>query len=277
MSNIQVEKNIEQIKMEMNIVQGKLRNSEEELKILREEENNTAKKQVLEIIKKGEKHGELLKYLIDEFLGLDFRQECNQNEEFYIHTVSLKKFMGIPDIQIIHSLFYEREKNELRVSICVKNFYIESNLYYKSQCVCRNIEIVNYYTIFKISESMIKNIDSLKGLQIDKLASYQSQLFNHKPQFKVFSLYEDIDFIDLNEEKCCVCYEYTRTKVQCCKASVCKVCLINIAYTINNDADLGELNCPHCRKNNRSTELNWRFLNDDSEEYVEYQEEIDSE
>ena len=250
------------------------------------QEEKKCKKKIEEAIKKDDKLGQLLKLLVERYLGKEAK--LREGEYLNVHEVQqidLKKFKGLPQCKIIIDFYFVFEEFigiRLYTRIKVRNWWLEHDLYRNATVVLNydEHEKIDYIDIFHLADNIIFLLNELKNLKIDRLSYYHQKLFSIRSEEEdtLYSLVDDFEDIEVADEKCCVCYNYTRTKVACCKAYVCKVCLINIAHNKNKDIDHGyTLPCPHCRKDNKSDAENWRFDGDGTEEYDEDEDEEEEE
>jgi hypothetical protein len=127
-------------------------------------------------------------------------------------------------------------------------------------------------TIFQTAKIMMKHMETIKELEVDDLFSIYPTSLRTKQY-----LLEDIKDAELEEnDTCCICYKNTKTKLKCCKGSVCKVCLIEMGVLkmpieIDGSEEMfkNKLVCPLCRKDHndfREDELTWKCVGDFEDE-----------
>lgn len=86
---------------------------------------------------------------------------------------------------------------------------------------------------------------------------------------------DDFDFFDgerndveVNDNRCVICYKNTINIVSCCKAHICRVCLNNTSVARKkSDEELLTI-CPHCRTDHNQIDDNddgfWKIEDDDN-------------
>jgi len=220
--------------------------------------------------------------MLVEQLTRDLLNKTVENTFIMISSTKLRHFKGVKNVEIAIKLYYHC--NYFQVRTTIRNDYILNDLFEDITYLQKSsTNLITKEVIEEVSNIIIKQMNTLNDLQphreqIDDL----THLFYpfKEDRFDKSYLMEDLEDIEFENDTCCICYKRTSTKMECCKASVCKVCLIEIAHTkLPKKLDLelvseehkakNKLVCPHCRKDHndyRIDELLWVIQGEKFEE-----------
>jgi hypothetical protein len=181
-----------------------------------------------------------------------------------ISTTNLKHFKGVKNVEIDIRLYDISKSNTcgwFQVRTIIRNDYIAKDLFQDVTNLEKSpTNLITKEVIEEIANIIIKQMNTLNDLQIHRERySDSTMLFEpfKEDQFNKNYLFDGFEDIEFENDTCCICYKRTSTKIECCKVSVCKVCLIEIAHSklpAKFDIETEEyraknkLVCPHCRK-----------------------------
>jgi hypothetical protein len=216
-------------------------------------------------------------------LTRDLLNRTVDNNFITISSTKLRHFKGVKNVEIDIRL-YNMNNYRFEVKTTIRNDYILNDLWLDISYLKRSsTNSITKEVIEEVANIIIKQMNTLNDLQIhrEQYNNY-TQLFQpfKEDQFHKNYLIEEMKDIEFENDTCCICYKRTSTKMECCKASVCKVCLIEIAHSkLPKKLDLElvseehkakkKLVCPHCRKDHndyRVDELLWFIQNEKIED-----------
>jgi hypothetical protein len=202
-------------------------------------------------------------------LTRDLLNSTIQDRYVAISCTKCKSFKGVKNVEHEIRLYYHC--NYFHVRTTLRNDYILNDLFETFTYLKKPaINLITTDIIDEVADIIIKQVNDLNDLHvIREQYEEENQLFHPyvKDRFDKSYLLEDLGDIEIENDVCCVCYKRTSTKMDCCKAYVCKVCLIEIAHIkIPKKIDLqlvseehkakNKLVCPHCRKDHNDYRVN---------------------
>ena len=103
------------------------------------------------------------------------------------------------------------------------------------------MEAMNYF----VNEFLPNfKIDKLNGkIKTDPLNESRSKLL-----VEFSKLIEPFERVKTLYSKCCVCYDFTKSKTGCCKCALCLTCVSKLPFETNMDEGEVGYKCPHCRQ-----------------------------
>jgi hypothetical protein len=235
-----------------------------------------------------------------EQLCRDYLNKTVEHGFIIISSTKLRHFKGVKNVEIDTKLYHTGhcEKcdscGNFKVITTIRNDYILNDLFQDTTYLKKSGKnLLTIEVIQEVSNIIIKQIHSLNNLKPHRIQHNTTELFQpfNSDKYDKSYLMEDLQDVEFENGDCCICYKRTSTKMECCKAHVCKVCLIEIAHTkLPKKLDLelvseehkaiNKLVCPHCRKDHndyRVNDLLWAIQDEKFEEDEDEDEDEDDE